>query len=266
MTEPVKSNLGNVTRILEAMGLDKPTQDYVVAAQKDKTINPDGLRSAELAVDLQKRGKPSVIAKDKDGNPIKDADGNTTDLSKNADLSKATEFNKTVALTTQAGKIAGATEADFYLLKGDHTFTNLPTPYYKGPIPGANAVDAQQATANLAANMLKECAGNRALISCLSNPIADMVALTNEIRQKDGANLSEKQIDRLKHATEFFSYHLNRLDPKHAAEIKIDDYLAEVTKQVTQGCANSVEQLKGKTPDGTGTPAGGKEPQTKKER
>jgi hypothetical protein len=249
MSEPVKSNLGNVPRILEAMGLDKATQDYVVAAQKDKTINPDELRSAELAVDLQKRGKPSVIAKDKDGKEI--------DLSKNADLSKATEFNKTLALTTQAGKIAAATEADFYLLRGDNSFTNLPAPYYKGQIPGANAVDAQQATANLAANMLKECAGNRGLISSLSHPIADMVALTKEIGQKDGANLSPEQVARLRHATEFFSYHLERFAPERKKEI--DAYVAEVTKAVTQGCANSVEQLKGQTPDGTGSPAGGKE-------
>lgn len=145
-------------------------------------------------------------------------------------------------------------------MRGDHTFTDLPKPYYSSKVvANPNAVDAQQATANLAANMLKECANNRALISCLGQKIADMAALTKEIGQTGGANLSADQLARLDAATDFFAYHLKRLDPKRAEEIKIDAYLAEVTREVKDGCANSAKELEGKTPDGTGTPAGGKE-------
>ena len=220
----VESQLGKTPKILDLMGLGKEQIDAVLAAQKDPVKNPDKLFAADLAVKL----------------------------------GKASPDSKNIALITQAGKIAAAADADYWALKADKGLSGVPKPYYSSKAPHPTAIDAQQATANLAANMVKEMAADRALISCLGAKAEDMVALTAEIRKSP--NLSPAQIHRLDEALETFTYHMNRLHPEQAQKNHLDAYATEVKKQVAEGCATSAKQIEKSNAPEIGSPQGGKAP------
>lgn len=220
----IESQLGKTPKVLNLMGLSTDQIEKVVAAQKDPAQNPNKLFAADLAVKL----------------------------------GEATPESKNIALIAQAGKISAAADADYWTLKSDQGLSGIPKPYYTGKVAQPTAIDAQQATANLAANMVKEMSADRALISCLGQKVEDMVALTAEIRKSP--QLTPAQMQRLDEALDMFTYHMNRLHPEQAQKDNLGAYTSEVRKQVVEGCAVSTQHIERAGATEIGSPQGGKAP------
>ena len=202
--ESFKSKLADTPKILELMHLNKDQISDVLNAQKDETRNPDKLFAADLAIKL----------------------------------GYASPGQKNIALMTQAGQIASAAQEDLTVLKRCSTLSHLPNPYYTSRIATPTAIDAQQAVANFAANMVKEIALNPSLTDILSPAVEDMIKLTAEIRKNP--KLTPQQISRLDIAADLCCEHLPlaRTDA-----INLSAYTAELHHQVVDGTANSMKLI-----------------------